>query len=711
MELPKNLNEAQIKAITHPGGPVLVLAGAGSGKTLVLAYRFAYLVSEKNIPPDRIMALTFTNRAAKEMIERISRYVPRLPYRPWISTFHSACARILRENGESLEIKPDFIIYDESDQTTLIRKILRELQISEKVLPIGLFKKIWDEAANKLQAPEFLASELPPETAEAFYAASDLYRRSLKEANALDFGQLLSLTAVLLRTNPKVQKHYRDKFMHILVDEFQDTNLAQYELVKLLSNSNRNLFVVGDDDQSIYSWRGAEPENIFKFEKEFSPDVIVLNFNYRSTQLILDAANNVISKNFRLRPKLMKTITKEGPKLQLYIAEDEYDEAEFVARTIESLKKEGCSLRDIAVFYRTNAQSRAFEEEFINRKIPYIVVGGLRFYERKEIKDVLAYLTLLVNPRCYVSFSRAIQFPKRGIGSATIEKVAKLSALKNIDLLEATRELVENGKIVGTAKAGFKDFLNFIERLKKLADSKPVSELIEIILKEANFENEYLKEEGEIGATSRMENIFELAAAARAFFELNPNASLGDFLEQASLTTNLDSDAGIRESVSLMTLHCAKGLEFETVFLVGLEDGLLPHYLNMEDPKMCAEERRLCYVGITRAKKRLFLSYARYRSSSRFFSTARPSRFLKDIPQELFEKVLEHGKRVPTQNIELLFSEKPVNLTTGQLVFHPVYGKGQIVMPTPNARGKIAVIFFGKGLGAKEVDPAELTLD
>ena len=710
MELPEKLNSAQIDAITHSDGPVLVLAGAGSGKTLVLAYRFSYLVAEKQVPPDRIMALTFTNRAAKEMIERISRYVPALTRRCWISTFHSACARILRENGEHIDVKRDFTIYDESDQTILIRKILRELRIPEKILPIPLFKRIWDDATNKLLVPEFLATDLPPETAEAFYASSDLYRRTLKQANALDFGQLLSLAVALLRTTPQVQKHYRDKFLYILVDEFQDTNIAQYELLKLLSNSNRNLFVVGDDDQSIYSWRGAEPENIFNYEKEFSPDVIVLNHNYRSTQLILDAANNVISKNIRLRPKQMETITKSGPKVRLYVAEDEYDEAEFVTKTIESLRKRRAQLKEIAVFYRTNAQSRVFEEEFVSRKIRYIVVGGLKFYERKEVKETLSYLTLLVNPRCYASFSRAIQFPKRGIGSGTLEKISMLAAQKNIDLLEATRLLLNENKIASPTKTGLANFLNLIERYKEFANTKPVDELIAAIADEAGFEDEYKREEGEIIATTRMENIFELASAAQAFFGLNPDAELKDFLEQASLTTQLDSEAGIKESVSLMTLHCAKGLEFETVFLAGLEDGLLPHYLNMEDPKMLAEERRLCYVGITRAKHQLFLSYTRYRSGSRYFSIARPSRFLKDIPPELVERVVENGERVPAKQIDLCLIEKPSVLTTGQIVFHPLYGKGQVVMPTPNTRGKIAVIFFGRGLGAKEVDPLELAL-
>jgi len=708
MELTEELNQEQLSAVTHADGPVLVLAGAGSGKTLVLAYRYAYLVAERGIHPDRLMALTFTNRAAKEMIERIRRFVPHLPYRPWVSTFHSACVRILREHGEPLGIKPDFVIYDESDQAVLLRRILKDLGLSEKTLSVRLFKSIWDNAANKLLMPESLATNLQAETAEAFYAAADMYRRLMESSNALDFGQLLTHAVAVLRTDPKVQKHYQDKFQHILVDEFQDTNTAQYELLKLLANAEKNLFVVGDDDQSIYSWRGAEPENLFRFEREFKPDVVVLNRNYRSTQIILDAANEVISKNVRLRPKHMETTKKSGANIRLFTAADEYDEAAFIVERIEELKKSGEPLREVAVFYRTNAQSRVLEEELVNRRMPYIVVGGLRFYERKEVKDMLSYLTLIANPRCYASFVRAIQFPRRGIGSGTIEKISKLAARENIDLLQAARSLMKTSKLTATIRAGLEGFLRIIEKVKRLSATKPADKLIKIVADETGFEEAYLKEGGEVEATARMENIFELAAAAKAFFKLNPDAALGDFLEQASLTTNLDSSAGLVDAVSLMTLHCAKGLEFETVFLVGLEEGLLPHHRNMEDPSSLAEERRLCYVGMTRAKSNLILSYSLHRSGARFFTAARPSRFLREIPPDSIERVGRWQADTPEQLAMPDLTEVDITLSTGQLVEHPAYGKGQIIMPTPNARGRIAVIFFGRGLGAKEVDPNEL---
>ncbi|HDH96434.1 MAG TPA: hypothetical protein ENF73_01750, partial [Proteobacteria bacterium] len=397
---------------------------------------------------------------------------------------------------------------------------------------------------------------------------------------------------------------------------------------------------------------------------------------------------------------------KSGPKIALFAASSEYDEAAFVADKIEDLSRSGKPLSEIAVFYRTNAQSRVIEEELVNRGIPYIVVGGVRFYERREIKDVLSYLTLIVNPRCYASFTRAVQFPKRGVGSGTIEKIAKLAARENIDLLQAASELARSSKLSAPIRTGLQDFLKIMERLKKLSTTQPANKLIKRTVDLVGFEEAYAEESNRVEAAARMENIFELAAAAKSFFEINPDAELRDFLEQAALTTNMDSDAGITDSVSLLTLHCAKGLEFDTVFLVGLEEGLLPHHLNMEDPSLLAEERRLCYVGITRAKVNLFLSYALYRSGLRFTNIARPSRFIKDIPPELidraegYEEIATPASRAPSESIRAL--------STGQLVEHPAYGKGQVIMPMPNARGKITVIFFGRGLGAKEVDPDEL---
>ena len=655
MSLLNDLNPVQQKAVLETEGPLLVFAGAGSGKTRVLTYRIAYLIEEKGVQPWNIFAVTFTNKAADEMRERVERLLGKSAKGTWVSTFHSACARILRQHIERLGFKRNFVIYDGQDQERHLKTIMKELNLDFKMFPPRAIQSGLDQLKNEGITPD----QYSPNPYNIFQKRLALvyqrYQEDLRRNNALDFGDLLTFVTVLFRRFPEVLGSYQELCRYVLVDEFQDTNLIQYQLIRQMVEAHRNICVVGDDDQSIYRWRGAEVGNILNFEKDFpETKIITLEQNYRSTQNILQAANYVVRKNRYRKEKKLWTENPEGELLTFYVAEDETDEARFIVQKIMELISTGESIRayrDMAVFYRINAQSRAMEDELVKHRIPYTVVGGMKFYERKEIKDVLAYLKLMNNPSDGLSLKRIINVPTRGIGEKTIEKIESFSREKGLPLYEGLRQAIGEDWLTPGAKAKMKEFIQLIEELRKDLGSLTLSQLTLTLLAKTEY-LQRLKEEGTDEAFSKMENIDELINVMMGLEQGEEKVSLESFLDKVSLVTDVDlyEDKGNR--VSLMTLHCAKGLEFPIVFIVGIEEGLLPHYRRGEEIEDMEEERRLFYVGMTRAKKRLFLSRAEKRSTFGVGRANLPSRFLDELPMELMQFEEKKGK------MESLFSQE-----------------------------------------------------
>lgn len=655
MSLLNDLNPVQQKAVLETEGPLLVFAGAGSGKTRVLTYRIAYLIEEKGVQPWNIFAVTFTNKAADEMRERVERLLGKSAKGTWVSTFHSACARILRQHIERLGFKRNFVIYDGQDQERHLKTIMKELNLDFKMFPPRAIQSGLDQLKNEGITPD----QYSPNPYNIFQKRLALvyqrYQEDLRRNNALDFGDLLTFVTVLFRRFPEVLGSYQELCRYVLVDEFQDTNLIQYQLIRQMVEAHRNICVVGDDDQSIYRWRGAEVGNILNFEKDFpETKIITLEQNYRSTQNILQAANYVVRKNRYRKEKKLWTENPEGELLTFYVAEDETDEARFIVQKIMELISTGESIRayrDMAVFYRINAQSRAMEDELVKHRIPYTVVGGMKFYERKEIKDVLAYLKLMNNPSDGLSLKRIINVPTRGIGEKTIEKIESFSREKGLPLYEGLRQAIGEGWLTPGAKAKMKEFIQLIEEFRKDLGSLTLSQLTLTLLAKTEY-LQRLKEEGTDEAFSKMENIDELINVMMGLEQGEEKVSLESFLDKVSLVTDVDlyEDKGNR--VSLMTLHCAKGLEFPIVFIVGIEEGLLPHYRRGEEIEDMEEERRLFYVGMTRAKKRLFLSRAEKRSTFGVGRANLPSRFLDELPMELMQFEQKKGK------MESLFSQE-----------------------------------------------------
>ncbi len=628
------LNPQQRAAVEQTEGPLLVLAGAGSGKTRVLTYRVAYLM-EKGVAPWHILAITFTNKAAREMADRVHALAGEASEDAWISTFHACCARILRRDIEKLGYKRQFAIYDEDDRMSVIKSVAKELQLSDKEYPPKQLRAVISDAKNRLLTPkEWLKESEGDFRSRKLYEVYERYERALKGNNALDFDDLLIKTLVLLTEHPPVLDYYRDKFRYILVDEYQDTNAAQYMLVRLLAGERHNLCVVGDDDQSIYGWRGADLRNILDFEKDFPECVTIkLEQNYRSTGNILDAANQVIAHNRGRKEKALWTEAGEGERVALYHAMDERDEAAFIAAMARKLIAAGETPGGIAVLYRTNAQSRVLEEAFVRGGTPYRVYGGQRFYERKEVKDLIAYMRALANPDDDVSTRRVINAPKRGIGDATIDKLADYAAENEMPLLSAVLDY-ENVATLGSKKkqigAFAKLMIDLTERMYELRPSAFVEELIERTGYVAALEAEKTEE-----SQSRIENIRELQGAVSEFERLNPDGGVTEFLENVALVSDLDAMNESGGAVTLMTLHSAKGLEFNDVFLAGMEEGVFPLTRAIFDDDLLEEERRLAYVGITRAKKRLFMSHARTRALYNTRSANELSRFVAEIPQRL----------------------------------------------------------------------------
>jgi DNA helicase-2/ATP-dependent DNA helicase PcrA len=655
------LNPAQYEAVTLPAGPVLVIAGAGSGKTRVLTHRLAYLVAELGASPFEVLAITFTNKAAGEMRDRVAQLLGPVGHRMWVSTFHAACSRILRREAALLGYRSSFTIYDQADATRLTDWVRRDLYLDPKRFPARQLHGQISALKNELILPaEYAQTAVGPAERRVAEIYTE-YQRRLAEASAVDFDDLLVLTVRLLREHPEVLLRYQQRFRHILVDEFQDTNAAQWEIVRLLALEHRSIMVVGDDAQSVYRFRGADFRNLLKFEDSFpEATIVVLDQNYRSTQRILEAANAVIANNASTRKKHLWTDKGLGEQIVRYQGDDEHDEAAFVVREIQRLV-DAAEYRygDVAVFYRTNAQSRVLEESLVRSGVPYRVFGGVKFYDRREIKDALAYLRALVNPDDEVSWKRVVNTPRRGVGDTSIAKLDAYAQGKGITFQAAASEAATAG-VTGKALGGLRDLLELVDEVKVEA-AGGVGATLEAVLTKSGYLAE-LEAERSVESHGRIENLQELVGSARMFDEQVDRGEVGGlaaiggvgvgetgsvtdgpvglarvqaFLEAISLVTDLDENDPEASSVTLMTLHSAKGLEYPVVFLIGLEDGVFPHVRSLGDPDELEEERRLCYVGLTRAEERLYLCHAWSRMMFGSTDYRPPSRFLDEIPAEL----------------------------------------------------------------------------
>lgn len=669
MDLSK-LNPEQREAVTYTEGPLLILAGAGSGKTRVLTHRIAYLIDEKGVPPFRILALTFTNKAAKEMRERVDRLVEVDSRAIWVATFHGFCARLLSMEIDKLGYGKSFIIYDDQDQQSLIGHIIKDMNLNDKVFTKRMLQGIFSNAKNHSLSPLAFLQETgqPTQVLEAF----KIYERRLKEANALDFDDLLLYTIRLFEQFPDVLSKYQDRFRYILVDEYQDTNLAQYHIVNLLAKMHRNLCVVGDDDQSIYAWRGADIRNILEFEKDFEGcKIIRLEQNYRSTERILDAANAVIHNNKGRKEKHLWTAEKGGEPIDVHEAVDERDEAYYICARIASGARRGCRYDDFAVLYRTHAQSRVIEMMLKSFLIPYRVYGGISFFSRAEVKDVLAYLRLILNPADDEAFLRVVNLPPRGIGAQSILQLSEHAHAHQIPLMSAA---IDPGALSKKTAAKFQPFIELFQGLYEAFDNMSLSDFTQQLLQAIDYET-YLRSDKKENAETRMETVEELLGYIDEFekgYEADDGNVLQAFLTNVALFSQADNVDESNGCVNLMTLHAAKGLEFPVVFLCGLEEGLFPSSQSQYDDDRLEEERRLCYVGITRAKRQLFLSYAKERTLYGRTETTLPSRFLDEMGDSI---------RMP---------EKPAARQTPQtrtdVRFTPHFNTPTIIRPKPEAQ-------------------------
>ena len=674
------LNPQQREAVLYTEAPLLVLAGAGSGKTRVITYKIAYLIKELDIPEDNILGVTFTNKAAGEMKARVAKLLNKGSSDVWLGTFHSTAVKILRRYGPYVGINNNFSILDEDDQTSLIKEVITELNLDIKRYPPGGFIEKISRAKESLIDPvtygEFVESYYESIVAKVYQK----YQEKLMQNQALDFDDLLMYLVKLFRENEKILSYYQNKFRYILVDEYQDTNYAQYVIVFLLAQAHRRITVVGDDDQAIYSWRGADIRNILEFEKDFpGAKVIRLEQNYRSTQNILDAANRVIAHNKLRKGKNLWTKNEAGNKIKLYIAKDEIAEANFVAREIILLqKREGLNFGDFAVFYRTHAQSRALEEAMIKNGIPYRIIGGIKFYQRKEIKDILAYLRFILNQYDGISLKRIINTPRRGIGDATLSKIVEYANVNGISYLDSMKHLIERGELGKKASKEVERFINLIEELIAFSKLHSIEDLIIEVLDRTG----YIKELAELQtatAQMRIENVEELISVAKEFSKQSEDATLESFLNYISLMSDIDTLEEENSSVVLMTLHSAKGLEFPVVFMTGMEEGVFPHSLSMGEREELEEERRLCYVGMTRAKRYLYLTSAEIRTLYGHTNSNELSRFVKEIPEEYIE---------PVTKVEVTFER-------GERVWHSRWGEGivQEVRPLEDGETELVVVF------------------
>ena len=638
------LNEEQRKAVETLNGPLQILAGAGSGKTRVITYRIANLI-DNGIFPGEILALTFTNKAAKEMKTRLEGILSGNVNNMWIGTFHSMCLRILRRDIEKIGYSSNFVIYDSYDQATLIKECMKEANVISDTMKPSYFSSVISNAKDELITPdkyeEKYAVDLKTRFASKVYG---LYQKKLKKNNAVDFDDIIVLTIKLLKENKEVLDYYQNKFRHILVDEYQDSNHAQYILINLLAQKHRNLCVVGDDDQSIYGWRGADIRNILEFEKDYSDaQIIKLERNYRSTETILDAANAVIAKNTGRKNKKLWTDKSSDVKIEIKKNYSDKDEAVYVTQEINRLSAlNKYNFSDIAILYRTNVQSRLIEENLLKKNLPYNIYGGLKFYDRKEIKDILAYLKLISNPSDNIALKRIINVPKRGIGARTVEKLEDKAGITGESIYSAMIDL-ENVEFSSKLKNTVRNFVILISSFRSMTEVINISDLIKKVIENTNYLSE-LENEGDIEYQTRFENIQELIAVAQEYENNNPEKKLEDFLTEISLSTDIDSMDDDENTVTLMTIHSAKGLEFPVVFMVGMEEGVFPISRSLINETQLEEERRLCYVGMTRAEELLYLTYATERTIFGKTTNQRASRFLEDIPQKLLNGKLEMPK-------------------------------------------------------------------
>lgn len=705
MELIEGLNPQQKEAVLHTEGPILVLAGAGSGKTRVITHRIAYLIQEKGVAPWSILSLTFTNKAAREMRDRIEALIGARVLDIWSGTFHSCCVRILRREIERIGFNRDFVIYDTGDQETLIKDCLQRLGYNDRNFPPKQVLAYIGRAKDELISPEAYsinaAYDFRMRKISDIYT---LYQKKLKANNALDFDDILLHTLNIFDKNPDVLAYYQDKFKYILVDEYQDTNTAQYMLVSMLAKKHRNICVVGDDDQSIYGWRGANMQNILDFEKHFHGcRVIKLEQNYRSTERILDAANNVIKNNYGRKPKLLWTKNLTGEPVYVYKAFDERDEADFTAGMVRNAVARGDNnYGDFAVLYRINAQSRVFEDSFMKMGIPYRIIGAHKFYDRKEIKDIIAYLRVVNNPHDDISLKRIVNVPRRGIGKVTLDRAEQLAYDNGVSIYSILLEASKLSELT-RASAKIKSFTDMLVKLRSLAEYLDLTELIKSVIDQSGIIKE-LEQEDTIEAKTRIENIREFQSVVLDFVRNSEeeDPGLNDFLAHVSLIADVDTMADEQDRVVLMTMHSAKGLEFPIVFLAGMEEGVFPSYRSIGEESEMEEERRLCYVGITRAREKLFLTFTKSRTLFGNTTYNRQSRFIDEIPEDLLKYISENSDLIKSDVRKSVTNQisadewkqrtasfiKAAELNTDELVagtrvLHKKFGAGTITAREP----------------------------
>jgi len=681
----EGLNNRQLDAIKTLDGPMLVLAGAGSGKTKVLTTKVAYLLESRDISPKNILAITFTNKAAKEMKDRIFSLIGREAFLIQISTFHSFGLKILKENYDLLGYESNFTILDASDSETVIKKIMKDYDIDSSKYNYRAIKSSISSNKNEMVSVEEYRKFVYNDYDEVVLKVYEEYEKELKRSNAIDFDDLLILPLKLFNEHNEVLQKYQEQYKYVFIDEYQDTNKPQYILSKLISAKYKNITVVGDNDQAIFTWRGADYKNILNFEKDYEDaKVVILDENYRSTKTILKAANNVIKNNKLRKEKNLWTENEDGNKITYYKAFDEKDESFYVIKEIKKLLDEGVNPNDICVLYRANAQSRGIEDAFLENNISYRIVGSFAFYQRKEIKDLLSYLKLIHNEKDDVSLLRVINYPKRGIGTKTIEELTMVSNQKNCSLYDA----IESGKEL--------EFKNIIEELKKESEKMSLTEFVDLVLDKTGI-RESLKSEKTLEADIRLENLEEFKSITRTVEEVDGIASLGDFLDEISLVTDAsEKQEDGNDKVTLMTMHAVKGLEFDYVFVIGVEEGLFPHLNSMNSADELEEERRLCYVAITRARKKLYIINARSRLLYGKVSSNVPSRFISEIGDDL----LDQEKKEPIFSKKINREDMIVDndIKAGDLIEHDKYGKGVVM----DIDGSIATIAFSKA-GVKKL--------
>ena len=713
--LTQNLNENQLDAVMHKDGPALIIAGPGSGKTRVITSRIAWLINNEKIPIQEIAALTFTNKAANEMKNRIFHMldIPPIKFLPNIGTFHSFCAYLIRENHNILNLDKNFAIYDSYDQTAVIKRTLGELNLDTKIYKPRIVLSIISNAKSKIQNPETYQKNISTAYAKNIYEIYKIYQQKLIQSNALDFDDLLMKTFEMLNSNQEISNLYQEKYKYLLIDEFQDTNLIQYSIAKSIANKTNNIFVVGDPDQSIYSWRNADITNILNFKSDYNKSkIIYLNKNYRSSQNIIDASQAVISENATNYSRQITAINEKGNLIISIESYDENEEAEIISKEINNIiSSDKIQLKDIAIMYRTNAQSRAFEHYLSSLQIPYQLVGGTRFYQRQEIKDIIAYLRLTLNLNDDTSLLRIINIPTRGIGKSTIDKIILYANKSNISILDAATILSdvdednEISKILSNGpKKHVKSFLNLITDINNKSQTFSVEEIITYIIDKTNYKNYLLS--SLTNPEERLENIEELISSINNFESEGGENKINLFLESVSLINDVDNLNDEQDKLTLITLHQSKGLEFDSVFLTGLEDGTLPHVLSFDSENEMEEERRLMYVGITRAKRRLYLSRVFKRGGWGKSELKEPSRFLFDIPNEL---VVGHQVNIQKEVENNIIKKKESkiennlpSLSAGDKVKHPHFGKGIIIQIEDSKDDFELTIAFDENKGIKK---------